>query len=210
VQVSKTVIFVFGAAFIFLLAVLAFLLGRESARKDAPTAPPVAFIAPPPPTPAAPPPEAPTAEARPLPEPPAATPTPQDSEARAAVRSYFREIELAQDQGSLGEPQEFAQKLLTGMMSGDTAGFDQLVRAANVGLAKARALTPPAPCVAYHQKMLKLLERSTAMLQKLRGALQAKDPGAISTIASDAGALKDQAEGLEREAKALKSRFGIE
>jgi hypothetical protein len=210
VQVSKSVLFVFGAAFIFLLAVLAFLLGRESARKDTAAGPPVAFVAPPAaPSPAAPPTPEPAPEARPLPD-DHAQPPPQDAEVRAAVRQYFREMDQAQDQGSIGDPKDFAQKLLTGMMSGDTSGFDQVVRAANVGLAKARTLAPPQPCASYHQQMLKLLEQTTAMLVKLRGALQNKDPGAAATIASDANSLKDAAEALEQQEKSIKSRFGLD
>jgi len=168
----------------------------------------------PPPPPASPPPmpsaaatpEAPAIEMAPM---PALGAQPAGGDARAAARDYFSRMQAIQSVASTNDTSEFANKLLTASMTGDSSGFDDLVKVMQAGAARARAVTPPACCVEYHQRLLGMLGESTRMVEQLKAAIGKSDSTALTALAASASALQTRASALEDEAGQIKARLGL-
>jgi hypothetical protein len=231
-QISQRAVYAAAAVFLALFGVVFFLLGRESTRRRSPTAmaatsspiagPPPAEVGPPPPLP---PPPMPSAAAMPPPMPSAAaTPEapaiemapmpalgaqPAGGDVRAAARDYFTRMQAIQSVASTNDTSEFANKLLTASMTGDSSGFDDLVKVMQAGAARARAVTPPACCVEYHQRLLGMLGESTRMVEQLKAAIGKNDATALTALAASASALQTRASALEDEAGQIKARLGL-
>jgi len=229
VQVSKSAVIGVVGAMVVMIGVIAFLLGRESGRHRAalpapapgvvvvgpggvaapaaplpaspqlPGAAPSGFAAQP--TPLAPPP-LPTAAPRP------GAPLSESKDETAQVHDYFLRVAELQA-GPAGDPNEFANQLITAQISGDSSGFDELIKTGDAALAKAQALPVPAACSDYHQQLVKLLGDSMAMLRTLKSGLARKDANALTAILPAANALQSQTTALESTGRQLKARFGL-
>lgn len=127
----------------------------------------------------------------------------------AAVRDYFARMQAIQMYGPTGDTSEFANKLLASSMNGDTAGFDDLIKAAQDGAEKARAITPPAACADYHARMIAMLGESVAMMKQIKTALASGDSGQLAALAASGSSLQNRASALEAEAKQIKARYGL-
>ena len=243
-QISKNLVYTAAAAFLALFAAVFFLLGRESTRRRAPAAAPVApqpapeaeppraalnaqaappsgiASAPTPATPSAP--AMPTTAPRPsggpavpspalamAPLPPLEQPRPAQSDAAAAARDYFLQMQAIQTVASTNDTSEFANKLLTASMTGDSSGFDDLIKVMQAGAARARMITPPPCCVEYHQRLLAMLAESTTMVEQLKSAIARNDSGALTTLASSASSLQSRANALDEDARSIKTRLGL-
>jgi hypothetical protein len=216
-QVSKNVVYGVAVAFVGMIAVIFFLLGRESqhvrsrppggdqirAAQDttpspiAPASPSVAVGAPPSMSTIAP--------ASGAQGPAAAAPSGE----AAAVRDYFTRMDAIQAFTGSTDAGEFANTVLAGAMKGDMSGFDNVLKLAQDGVERARAILPPPSCRSYHDNLLRLLGEGVDMLQQLTAALKSNDTGALTAIAVSGNALQARATALEAEGKAIKSRFGI-
>jgi len=183
------------------LLIIGVFIGRESARPDTPP-PPVA-----------------AAPQKPLPpifeppaQPPAAPPPPSepavDPAEKQRVAQYFREIERIQNV-DVDNPEASAQALVNAATSGDTSGIDKLVQQAKDADKKARAVTPPPPCTAYHKKLLTLLADSREMVQKLAQGFAGGSLEALPGLMTRANSEKARQESLERDEKELKRRYGL-
>jgi type IV secretory pathway VirB10-like protein len=237
VQVSKNVVVAAGVAFLALFGAVFFLLGRESRRRPPiaqlgepaapqPVAPMPTATAPMPtapmptstaplPTSTAPMPTAAEAIAPVEPPPPprarpaihaSAPPPPDDT---AAARSYFTQMQAIQTIAGGTDTNEAANKLLTASMTGDTSGFDELIKAAQAGAAQARAIQPPPCCVAYHEHLLGLLGESVTMVQQIKRAMATNDAASLSALAASGSSLQTRASALEAEGKQIKAGLGI-
>jgi hypothetical protein len=213
VQVSKPVVVATAAIFLVLFGLVLFLLGRESSRSAPPpattavTSVPVPTPAPATPVPTPPPAAVPAVQA-PAPAIPATTAPPTSGEA-AAVRAYFAQIQAIQTLDLTGDAGEYANKVLAASMTGDSSGFDDLVRAAESGAARARAIAPPPACAAYHRQLLAMLGDSIAMVRGLKSAIGASDSAALGALAASGMSLQSRANALEAEEAAIKTRFGL-
>ncbi len=226
-QISKRVVIGAVGAMIVMVGVIAFLLGRESGRHRAVLPPAVAgapYVPPPLPPgaipqltgaapytlPAAGPPG--PSEAPPLPTAPPRRPGPpplsDDPDEAAQVHAYFLRMDEIQA-GPSGDPGEVANKLIASSLGGDSSGFDQLITSASGALAAARAVPVPAPCAAYHAKLIAMLTDSVAMLGQLKSSLASKDMGGLTAIMPAANALQSQTTTLESQARELKKRYGL-
>ncbi len=219
-QVSKNVVYGVAVAFVGMIAVIFFLLGRESQhvrsgqpggeqiRGAADATPPLPSpIAPVSPSPAV---GAPAATSTIAPAPSAQGPAAAASSGEAAaVRDYFTRMDAIQAFTGRTDAGEFANTVLAGAMKGDMSGFDNVLKLAQDGLERARAISPPPSCRSYHDDMLRLLGEGVDMLQQLTAALKSSDTGALTAIAVSGNALQARATALEAEGKAIKSRFGI-
>ncbi|MEO7731945.1 MAG: hypothetical protein ABIY55_13300 [Kofleriaceae bacterium] len=234
-QVSKNVIVAAAVAFLALFGAVFFLLGRESRRRPAvapapavaqlaepapplPVAAPLPASSPPMPTSAAP--IAPV-ESAPLPRPrpsvasePVTAPVihrsaPPSTDDTAAARSYFTQMQAIQTVSGSTDTNEAANKLLTASMTGDTSGFDELIKAAQAGAAQARAIQPPPCCVAYHEHLLSLLGESVTMVQQIKRAMATNDATSLSALAASGSSLQTRASALEAEGKQIKASLGI-
>jgi len=134
---------------------------------------------------------------------------PAGGDARAAARDYFSRMQAIQSVASTNDTSEFANKLLTASMTGDSSGFDDLVKVMQAGAARARAVTPPACCVEYHQRLLGMLGESTRMVEQLKAAIGKSDSTALTALAASASALQTRASALEDEAGQIKARLGF-
>jgi hypothetical protein len=222
---SRHIIIALGAGLALSLLLIAFLLGRESARPPSLPLPPPStkptLAAPTPP--AATPPEAspsPFATATPpppVPAPPSPPPSPSPSPSpeprdlapdKQAIARYFREVDQLQNV-DVDNPEAAASSLINGASNGDTSGLRALVKQARDAEAKAAALTPPAPCAQYHRQLLRVMTQSREMLQQLERGIAGGDVEALPALLGQANAMKSQAEALAHEERAIKSRFGL-
>lgn len=201
------------------VAVLAFLVGRESGRRQS-TSPAPAAAAPPtsvarPPTP---PPDASDADtlaewqaleddgdAEPWPAPAG----PEDGAAPAddAVRSYFARLdEIEREAKYWDDPQDLAMALLSQMQSGDASGFDELVSRQRDALARIDALTPPPSCADYHRRVRALMSEGVGLLERVRDAALAGDAAALLALPTAAQGLASEARELDALGKQLRGQ----
>jgi len=127
----------------------------------------------------------------------------------AAARDYFARMQTIQTVGTGNDPNEMANKLLTASMTGDSTGFDDLIRAAQTGAERVRAITPPACCVAYHEHLLALVTDGVAMVQQIKRAMASNDAGALAALATSGASLQNRATALENDAAQIKARLGL-
>jgi len=196
---------------------LVFLLGRVSARvPPAPVPVPVPGVAPAPdaPTPVEAPLPTPSPAAQPAPPPvaqavrPAAISAASGPSERAAVLAYFAAVERIQPAQS-GDPDAVAQQLVGGLAKGDNAGLDGMFQQAQATRARLAAITPPAPCAAFHRESLAVLDGGLEMMQSLKQALAASGQGgtALQDLSARASELKARSEALQAQEKALRQRY---
>jgi hypothetical protein len=172
---------------------------------------PVDPYAPPTPSPVDPYPPRTTAPAAPAPAQVAPSqPPPAPTANRAdAIRAYFISVAAIQTYAATGDSTQLAQQLLASAAGGDSSGFDRLVDGARQGIEKARALTPPPECAAYHGKLLALLGDGVSLMTQLKSAIARSDTGALTSIAGNGTALQSRAEALAAEEKSIKSSAGV-
>ena len=127
----------------------------------------------------------------------------------AVARDYFARMQAIQTIGTGNDPSEMANKLLTASMTGDSTGFDDLIKAAQTGADRVRAISPPACCVGYHERLLALVGDGVTMVQEIKRAMQTNDASALAALAASGSALQSRATALEAEATQIKSRLGL-
>jgi hypothetical protein len=211
------------------LLLVAYLLGRESARPEPvltvarptrPVPPPTATAAPPvaeSPAPAvdafaAPPSESPTwpaaprqlAPATPSGGEPAPVPT-RPGPATSEVEAYFARLEQVQLNDVSTSP-EAAQQMLSAMTGGDTSQFDRLLAEAERAEREVRSISPPERCRAYHAALLELLHDSTLMLGDLKKAIGAEDSNQLLALGAKAADLQRRGDALKEQEKALRNQ----
>ncbi len=216
VEVSRKLLIGLVATCATALLALAYMLGRASgvSRSAAPAA--QAPVSPPPAEPQAAPPADPASAPEPMPPAPlqAAPQAPRPAAAskeavpvNAGVASYFRALEQIQPGQMSGDPEGMAKGVLEGVVKGDTSGIDGMIQQSEAARARLGALTPPAPCVAFHQDSLAALDDSLGILRTLRTALQA---GSLpAEFATQAEHLRTQTERLQNEEKALREKYQL-
>ena len=206
---SRRLIIALVAALGVCLLIIGIFIGRETARPE-PAPLPIAQPAPQKPLPpifeppATPPPAAATAP----PAPPAASPASVDPEEKRRVAQYFRDVDRLQNV-DVDDPQASAQALINAAGSGDNSGLEKLVATARNAEQQARALTPPAPCAAFHKKLVALLAESREMIQKLATGFAGGSLDALPSLMTRANAEKARQESLARDEAALKRRYGL-
>jgi hypothetical protein len=197
VAISKRALISLIGGLVAALVAIAFLLGRESAH---PPTPPLVLERPLEPV------RAPTFAPAPRASAEAAPRGPSES---AEVAAYFQRIKEIQVGESAGSEKEYAGRLLTAAVSGDSSGFANLASSINEAERRARAITPPSPCAAYHETMLGLLGESKTMVAKMKDALDRKDADSLSAVASAAGSLQSRTEALEAEEQRLRRTYAV-
>lgn len=229
VEVSRELLIGLVAACAAALLALAFMLGRASggSRSTIPAPAGQAPLSPPPADPlaaqpgdpqAAPPAEPQAAQpAEPAPAPAPTAPAVQAAPRAAtpakaagpgaAVASYFHALERIQPGQLSGDPEAMAKGVLAGLVKGDTSGIDGMIQQSEAARASLDALTPPAPCAAYHQESLAALDDSLGMLRSLRTAIQAGSMPA--DFAAQAELLRTRTEKLQKMEKDLRARYRL-
>jgi hypothetical protein len=82
-------------------------------------------------------------------------------------------------------------------VGGSTAGFDQLIADTQRMEEEILSLTPPPPCVGYHEANLKALQDSREILEEMKGAFERRDFARLTSIAREAGTLQSKAKQLQ-------------
>jgi len=118
-------------------------------------------------------------------------------DARNAVAEYFRQVDLIRSPAGAGDPNTFAMDLIKAGMGGATSGFDRLISDIDRMTQELEHVTPPLPCMVYHQANLASLEESRAMLEGLKHAITTRDLSALGVIAQQAANLQARAEALK-------------
>lgn len=130
-----------------------------------------------------------------------------DPATRAQVTAYFREMDNIQPGQLSGDPQSMAQEMLQGAMTGDTRQLDDIIRKAEASERRARAITPPTPCVAFHARAVRLTGESVKMVRTLRQSIVSGDTTALLGMNAQAVQMQTEAQQLEREEAQLKQRY---
>jgi hypothetical protein len=235
VAVPRAVLLSLVAALATAILLVAYFMGRESARKSAQASPapmaapaqtaPAAMPATEP-APAAPSPfpssvETPPASVSdPAPQSPAtaplapvaqaAQPAPATDRLHDDVARYFREVETIQSQAkSSGDPETLARTLLEQGMKGDESGFDGLVAANRKVLEALRDVQVPEPCREHHRLTLGLMDESIAMLGRVKSQLSGGDEAALAALPAQGRELERKAKEADALAAEIKKRFGV-
>jgi hypothetical protein len=140
---------------------------------------------------------------------PAAPAATANTDETTAVRDYFTRMQGIQATAPSTDPNELANKLLASSLGGDTSGLDELVRVAEEGASRARSIAPPAACADYHERQLGMLGESASLVKQLKAALTSKDPSALSALSATGASLQSRANGLEDQARQIKSQYGL-
>jgi hypothetical protein len=161
------------------------------------------------------------AEGRPGPEPtPAAAesaaPTGQEpaavaSEAEAgegpAVMRYLRRLDALQA-GPVGvSPDRYGRRLASGLAKGDTAALDELIENLSDVLARARRISPPAPCAELQAEVVDVLADSRTMLEKMRDLVTRGDLVGLKDLQREAEKLQRRTDAIERMKNELRRRY---
>lgn len=216
VQIPRGLLIALAAAFLALVGVLSFLVGRGSARKEPPSPAPTMAAAMPSEPPATdtwtPPPPAETLAPLP-PGDPAPTPSPTpDSSLREDVGRYFQDIESIESRGKYWkDPQALAKALMDQAGKGDSSGFDRLIEANRRVRDDVRRLIVPAPCAEHSRLTLALVEEGLSLLERVRsGAMNpSEDMGALGAFATAGQDLETRAKDVDALATRIKEQFGI-
>ena len=191
------------------LLIIGVFIGRETMRPE-PVAQPIVQAPPEKPLPPIfePPATPPRAPAPPKAAPAHASAPSVDPEEKRLVAQYFRDVDRLLNV-DVGDPEASAQAMITGAASGDTSGLDKLVATAREAERNARTLQPPAPCAAFHRKLLVLLADSREMAQVLARGFQSGNLDSLPGMLSRAQSQKARQEALTRDETELKRRYGI-
>jgi hypothetical protein len=135
-------------------------------------------------------------------------PYPPRSADQPAIAGYFAGIEKIDDVGA-GDPQAFATSMLQSMSSGDFSGFDDLLGKSRQQLERLRGITPPRACLEHHRLALSLSADSVAMMERLKAALMRGDSAGLLTIATEGRDLETQANALKTMGDAIKRQAGL-
>lgn len=138
-----------------------------------------------------------------------AVPIPQDGSERAAVAAYFQTVEQLQP-GSMGDPEAMARNVLGGLAKGDSSGFDDLIKQAQLARHRLAAVAPPLPCAGYHLNSIACLDAGLDLMRGLKKAMASSDldPSTLNLM-DRAQAIKARTEALQEQEKALKQRYGL-
>lgn len=200
-----------GALIALALAILlaGFLLGRRSSPVETPSPPAPSVIQAPATRPAEPTAEpTPALETSSLPPPaepasppvtaPSAVPAPiVDARASEEVVRYFEEADAIQARAKYwSDPQALAKTILEQASSGNTGGFDELIRVQTLARGELERMSVPAECAEHHRRSLAVMAEGLALLERVRGALSSGDLGGLD-------GLQEKARALEREAKEI-------
>jgi hypothetical protein len=215
VQVHPGVLAGLGLALAASLLLAAYLLGLEAGRQAGSPGPvPGAPSAAAPPSPSPLPPAPGTGSSAAAAAPPLeilAPPGPADpgDPQRPAVQAYFQALDRIAPGQLAGDPQALAQEMVAGLGRGDASGFDRMIAQAEEARGKLAALQPPAPCLAFHQESLALLDENLALLKGVKRALDGREgEGSLGPLLARAQALQARSDALERADKALRARYG--
>lgn len=128
---------------------------------------------------------------------------------RPAVIGYFRAVDGLQAGHAGRDPESMAKDIVGSMLKGDDSGFDDMAKQASGVRARLAALTPPAPCAAYHRESLALLDEELALMQSMKAVLNAPNPvEASGALTTKANALKARTDALQVLEKTLRQRYG--
>jgi hypothetical protein len=136
-------------------------------------------------------------------EPGAPALSPPRSADQKAIAAYFSQIERLDDVGG-GNPQTFANSMLQSVAAGDFSGFDDLLARSQQQQERLRRIAPPQACEKYHQLALALSGDSVSMLDRLKAALMRGDSAALMIIATEGHALEEKAGQLKSMGESIK------
>ena len=228
---NRKIVIALGSALGLSLLIIAFLLGRLSAKPEivtlatpasdspvsasavpaAPASPSPSIEAVPPVVESATPFTLPTGSSAPVQEipliPSASARAMATSPERQQVAGYFAEVDRLEDMGA-GDPQAFASSMMQSLSSGDFSEFDKLLQKAKAQRQRLLAIVPPPACAEHHRLARTLSADSVAMLERLKAALMKGDSMALMGIASDGKTLETQANQLKAMGETIKRQTG--
>jgi hypothetical protein len=114
-----------------------------------------------------------------------------------AVAEYFQQTALIRSTAGAGDPNTFAMDLIKAGMGGATSGFDRLISDTDRMMQELELVTPPPSCRLYHEASLESLEDAREMLEGMKVAITTRDIQSLGVIAQQAADLQAKAEALK-------------
>ena len=127
---------------------------------------------------------------------------------RQNVAAYFAQLDQIEEVGG-GDPQAFASSMMQSLSSGDFSKFDDLLAKARKQKQRLQSMAPPSVCVEHHRQALALSGDSVTMLERLKAALMKGDSMALMGIASEGQTLETQANQLKALGEKIKRQAGV-
>ncbi len=129
---------------------------------------------------------------------------------RASVAAYFDAVDHVQPGAMSGEAEGVANEMAAALANGDMSGLDKMARQTEAAKASLAAITPPAPCAAFHRESLASLDDALEVLRALKTAMESPEPATqFANVAARANALRSRADVLQKEEQDLRQRYGL-
>ncbi len=204
-------IWVLAGALVLSLLVIAFLVGRDTARTattsvavEQPIERPIERA-----DPIAAPQQVPQDVAAKKQEPLAnAAPTAQDGSV-AQVVSYFAKVDSIQAGPAGISAESFAQQIAADAAQGKTEGFDQLQSDLDRMDQELRALAPPPVCKEFHDLTISSIQDAKSLMGDLRRTFTTGDAAGAMAIAGKAQAAQAKTEQIKELRTSIERRYGL-
>ena len=126
----------------------------------------------------------------------------------AEVVNYLKQVDsLTAGAGDLGDPNEFATKMLGQAAQGDTSGFDDLLGKLKKAKAQLASIHPPAACKEHYHLTQVQMQNSQALLEALKKSMVTMDTSSLTTLAAKGQTMQAEAKKLEALTAQLKARY---
>ena len=127
---------------------------------------------------------------------------------KAEVLAYLHQVDgLTSGTGDLGDPADFANKILGQASAGDTSAFDDLIFKVHKAQNKLSGITPPGPCKEHYHLVGEQLHSSLALLEGLKKAITSGDTSGLVGLAAQGQAMQSKLKQLETLTARLKTTY---
>ncbi len=140
---------------------------------------------------------------------PAEKPTPVvEKSVSKGFAEYFAKIdELMLGTQSLGDPNQVATQILQQGVQGNTSGFDEMIETTKNTLAGLRKLAAPAECQEHHRLLVRQLEQSVGLLEKVKAATVSMDTAALTSLAGEGRGMQAEAQRFKQLDERLRAKL---
>jgi hypothetical protein len=129
---------------------------------------------------------------------------------RAAVAAYFTQIEGYEQQAKYwSDPKELAMSVLSQGAQGDTSGVATLLTAQRTALAHVESMSVPPLCREHHERTVAVLRRAAKLLETIQGALGSGNIDGLLALSGDATQLESDTRAVDALAAKIKAEVGL-
>jgi len=129
---------------------------------------------------------------------------------RAVVAAYFTQIEGYEQQAKYwSDPKELAMSVLSQGAQGDTSGVATLLTAQRTALAHVESMSVPPLCREHHERTVAVLRRAVKLLETIQGTLGSGNIDGLLALSGDATRLESDTRAVDALAAKIKAEVGL-